>query len=154
MEEKYLIEITNRQRIEDTVEEFTLTTKGAYVLRDGKRYIVYREFEQENQTEQTSTLKVDATGDHEIVSLIRNTPQHGRTNLVLEQGKRHLCQYGTAFGCLTLGVFTSRIDDQLTDTGGTIEMEYTLDVNTNLSSINAITIKIKEAGDDQPIAEA
>lgn len=143
MEEKYLIQIINRQKIDGETEELTLTTKGSYVTKDGKRYLLYKEFDQEGKPGQTSTLKIDDSSGSKVVSLIRNDPNNGRTNLVLEQGKRHLCQYGTTFGCLTLGVFTSKIEDALTDDGGTLEMEYTLDVNTNLSSINSIAITIK-----------
>lgn len=153
MEENYLIHITNRQKIDNQSEEITLTTKGTYVMRDGKRYIMYREFDQDAQKGQTSTLKIDYTCEPTVVSLIRHDPRNGRTNLVLEQGKRHLCQYGTPYGSLTLGVFTSKIDDCLDDNGGKIEMEYTLDVNTNLSSINAITITVKETGNSDGIAE-
>lgn len=152
MEENYLIHIKNRQQIDGESEEITLTTKGSYVMRDGKRYIVYREFDQDDQKGQTSTLKIDYTCNPTVVSLIRHDPQTGKTNLVLEEGRRHLCQYGTPFGCLSLGVFTSRIDDSLTDNGGSISMEYTLDVNTNLSSVNAITITVKETGDPDGIA--
>ena len=144
MKENYLIEITNRKKIDDEIEELTLTTKGSYVTKDGKRYLMYKEFDPEGaQEQQTSTLKIDDSGDNKVVSLIRNDPNRGRTNLMLEQGKRHLCQYGTTFGCLTLGVFTSKIEDHLTDDGGSLLMEYTLDINTNLSSINSIAISIR-----------
>jgi uncharacterized beta-barrel protein YwiB (DUF1934 family) len=144
MEEKYLIHITNQQRVDRQKDEITLTTKGTYVMRDGKRYIMYREFDQHDEKGQSSTLKIDYNSGAPVVSLIRHDPRSGRSNLVLEEGKRHLCQYGTPYGSLTLGVFTSKIDDCLNDHGGKLELEYTLDVNSNLSSINAITITIKE----------
>jgi uncharacterized beta-barrel protein YwiB (DUF1934 family) len=144
MEEKYLIYITNQQRVDRQKDEITLTTKGTYVMRDGKRYIMYREFDQHDEKGQSSTLKIDYNSGAPVVSLIRHDPRSGRSNLVLEEGKRHLCQYGTPYGSLTLGVFTSKIDDRLDDHGGKLELEYTLDVNSNLSSINAITITIKE----------
>lgn len=152
MEENYLIEITNKQQIDDQVEEISLTTKGSYLEKNGKRYIVYREFDQEGKKGQTSTLKIDNTGENKIVSLIRHGANNTKTNLILEQGKRHLCQYGTPYGSITLGVFTSCIKDTLQDHGGTIEVEYTLDVNTNLSSVNAIKIQVKESGASDGIA--
>ena len=153
MEQNYLINITNKQRIENQTEEITLTTKGSYTMRNGKRYIQYREYDQEAKNGQTSTLKIDGTGETKIVSLIRHS-NGSETNLILEQGKRHLCQYGTPYGNMTLGVFTSRIDDSLTDDGGKIEVEYTLDVNTNLSSVNAITITVKESGSSAELIES
>ena len=143
MEPKYLIEIVNRQKIDGKTEEITLTTKGSYVEKNGKRYIIYREYDQETQEGQTTTLKIDPTGERKTVSLIRRGDNNHSTNLLLEQGRRHLCQYGTPFGSITLGVFTSKISDRLNENGGRLSVEYTLDVNTNLSSTNAITIYVK-----------
>ena len=95
---------------------------------------------QHNQVSQTSTLKIAEN----IVSLIRHNSDHYNTNLVLENGKRHLCQYGTPYGDITLGVFTTKLEDSLTDTGGDLMIEYLLDINTSLSSVNSITISVKE----------
>lgn len=152
MEQKYLISIVNKQKIDNNVEEITLTTEGTYAIKDGKRYIMYREFDQDNnQKGPSSTLKIDDTGADKVVSLIRHDPRSGKTNLVLQEGKRHLCQYGTTFGCLTLGVYTSRITDNLTEDGGSLSLEYTLDINTNLSSYNAITVTVKKIDDRNDI---
>lgn len=140
MQENYLISIVNRQCVEGQVEETALTTTGSYTERNGKHYIVYREYDQHNQVSQTSTLKIDKN----CVSLIRNNADSYHTNLILENGKRHLCQYGTPYGDITLGVFTTKLVDSLTDRGGDLTIEYLLDVNTSLSSVNQITISVRE----------
>ena len=140
MENNYLISITNKQCIEGKIEEISLTTTGSYTEKNGKRYIVYREYDQHNQVSQTSTLKIAEN----TVSLIRHNSDRYDTNLVLENGKRHLCQYGTPSGDLTLGVFTTKLEDSLTDTGGDLMVEYLLDINTSLSSVNSIIISVKE----------
>ena len=136
MENNYLISITNKQCIEGKIEEISLTTTGSYTEKNGKRYIVYREYDQHNQVSQTSTLKIAEN----TVSLIRHNSDRYDTNLVLENGKRHLCQYGTPYGDITLGVFTTKLEDSLTDTGGDLMVEYLLDINTSLSSVNSIII--------------
>lgn len=141
MQENYIISIVNRQCVEGQVEETALMTTGAYTTRNGKRYIVYREYDQNNQVSQTSTLKIEK----DSVSLIRNNSDSYHTNLILENGKRHLCQYGTPYGDITLGVFTSKLEDSLSDHGGDLTIEYLLDVNTNLSSVNQITISVRES---------
>lgn len=69
----------------------------------------------------------------------------GSTRLVLENGKRHLCQYDTGYGNMMIGIFTSQLHSNLTDEGGKLEVRYTLDINSNLSSSNEILITIKEA---------
>lgn len=141
MEEKHLIHICNKQTIHGETEEICLTTIGTYTKKGGNRYIIYQEYDQETgQPSQSSTLKIMP---NDSVTLIRN--QIYRTNLVLEEGKRHLCQYGTQFGNIMLGVFTKSVNIALDDRGGSLEAKYTLDVDTNLASENEILITVKEA---------
>ena len=114
---------------------------GTYAEKGGNRYIIYQEYDQETgQPMQTSTLKI--TPNHAI-TLMRNNAN--RTNLILEEGKRHLCQYGTQFGSMMLGVFTKLVKIDLNDQGGSLQANYTLDLDTNLASENEIIITVKEA---------
>ena len=78
------------------------------------------------------------------VTLIRNGQQ--RSRLILEKGKRHLCHYDTGFGTMMVGVFADRIKSDLDDSGGSLEVSYSLDINSGLKSLNEIFINIKEAG--------
>ena len=131
MEENHLITICNRQTINGETEEICLTTMGTYA----------EEYDQETgQPTQTSTLKI--TPNHAITLMRNNT---NRTNLILEEGKRHLCQYGTQFGSMMLGVFTKLVKIDLNDQGGSLQANYTLDLDTNLASENEIIITVKEA---------
>jgi uncharacterized beta-barrel protein YwiB (DUF1934 family) len=141
MQENYLISIKGRQRVDDETGEVELTTFGTYVRRGESRYIVYKEYTSENKNKtRTSILKVDG-GDK--VTLMRGGEDN--TRLILERGKRHLCQYDTEFGNMMIGVFTSRVQSELDDLGGKLEVSYTLDINSSLSSQNEIFITIKEA---------
>ena len=47
---------------------------------------------------------------------------------------------------MTVGVFTESLHSKLTDEGGSVDISYTLDVNSNLSSFNELHITVKEAG--------
>ncbi|MCI1966238.1 MAG: DUF1934 domain-containing protein [Oscillospiraceae bacterium] len=141
MQENYLISIKGRQRVDDETGEVELTTFGSYVRRGDSRYIVYKEYTSEDKSKtRTSILKVDG-GDK--VTLMRGGED--QTRLILERGKRHLCQYDTEFGNMMIGVFTSRVQSELNDLGGKLEVSYTLDINSSLSSQNEIFITIKEA---------
>ncbi len=148
MNENCLLTITNRQVMDDDTDEINLTVRGISCTKAGKRYIIYREEDPQTHNEQTTTLKIEHTEGSDTVTLIRHDALHGHnTNLILEKGKRHQCQYGTEFGYVTLGVFTSSLTDTVTDAGGSIRISYTLDVNTNLSIINEITITVKPLDD-------
>ncbi|WP_228725134.1 DUF1934 domain-containing protein [Caproicibacter fermentans] len=136
-----MISIKGRQRVDDETGEVELTTFGSYVRRGDSRYIVYKEYTSEDKnTTRTSILKVDGGNK---VTLMRGGEDS--TRLILERGKRHLCQYDTEFGNMMIGVFTSRVQSELNDLGGKLEVSYTLDINSSLSSQNEIFITIKEA---------
>ncbi|WP_101697136.1 DUF1934 domain-containing protein [Clostridium minihomine] len=141
MRENYLINIVGRQRIDEEVGEVTLTTLGSYVTKGNTRYIVYKEYDPDrNNAATTSVLKVDGT---HTVTLMRGGGDN--TRLILEKGKRHQCQYNTGMGALMVGVFTNDVHSRLHDKGGELEVNYTLDINADLSSINEIFITVKEA---------
>ena len=140
MRENYWSNIVGRQKIDDDVGEVTLTTLGSYVTKGDTRFIVYKEYDPDrNNAATTSVLKVDGGN---TVTLMRGG---GNTRLILEKGKRHQCQYDTGFGALLVGVFTSEVDSRLHDKGGELAVNYTLDINADLSSINEILITVKEA---------
>ena len=132
MQENYLISILGRQQVDGET--------CSYVKKGKNRYITYKEYDsEENGKPVTSVLKVEG---NDKVTLMRGA---GSTRLVLENGKRHLCQYDTGYGNMMIGIFTSQLHSSLTDEGGKLEVRYTLDINSNLSSSNEILITIKEA---------
>lgn len=139
MLENYLISIKGRQKLDDETGEVEVTTLGSYVKKGDSRYIVYKEYNDQNAP-QTSVLKVDGESK---VTLMRGGA--GSTRLILENGKRHVCPYDTGYGCMMIGVFTSKVKSELDDLGGMLEVNYTLDINSNLSSLNEILITVKEA---------
>ena len=140
MQENYLISIKGRQKIDDENGEIELTTLGNYMKKGNSRYIVYKEYTSDDQNRtRTSVLKVDGSK----VTLMRGGEDC--TRLILESGKRHLCQYDTGYGNMMIGVFTSSVQSDLDDMGGNLEVSYTLDINSNLSSTNEIHITVKEA---------
>ena len=60
MEENYLISILGRQVVNGEPEEIEVTTFGQYSEKNGKRYIMYREYEDSvpSSKARTSILKV------------------------------------------------------------------------------------------------
>lgn len=141
MRENYLISIKGRQKVDGEVGEVELTTLGSYVKRGASRYIVYKEYtSDDNSSSRTSILKIDGSSR---LTLMRKGGDN--TRLILENGKRHLCQYDTGYGNMMIGIFTSRLDSELGDAGGSLQVSYTLDINSNLSSLNELSITVKEA---------
>jgi len=137
MKEDYSITIKGRQDYGgDRPEEMCLSVAGSYREKDGVRFIVYKEYDDDDPTAyRTAMLKVEP----DMVTMSRSG---SATRLILERGRRHLCLYETEFGSLMLGIFTSQLDVDLDNKGGTLEIQYTLDVDSSLSSLNRLHIEV------------
>lgn len=116
-----------------------LVTAGKYYARCGNYYISYKESEATGLEGVTTTLKVDGQSS---VTLIRNGS--ARSRMILEKGRRHLCQYDTGYGPLMVGVSGTRIRSTLGDLGGELDFYYTLDVNSSLLSENQVSVQVRE----------
>ena len=138
MLENYLISITGRQEIDGEQGEINLTTYGSYTLKGHKKFIVYKEYPEDNAPPITAVLKVDK----DLVTLMHTSDT---TRLILEKGQRHLCQYDTGVGSLMVGIFTQELESSLPEPGGELKLHYTMDINSVLSSKNEISVTVKEA---------
>ncbi len=85
---------------------------------------------------------ITAEGDR-LVSIVRTGTAN--SNLMIETGKKHFCLYGTPFGDITVGIFTHKIKNELTDEGGQLYLKYTIDVNSAYMSDNEIYLDVKKA---------
>ena len=74
------------------------------------------------------------------VSIVRRGSAN--SNLMIETGKKHYCLYGTPFGDMTLGIYTNKMEDNLSPQGGRLYLRYTLDVNASFLSDNEIYLEV------------
>ena len=140
MEENYLISIVGAQMVENQQDEVVLTTSWSFREKNGKKYIIYHKYSERNPNiKTTSTLKID--GENKI-TLTKNGEKS--STLILEKGVRHYCSYDLGLGNMMLGVYTNNITCDLNKNGGTIQADYSLDINSTLISKNKILIKVKE----------
>lgn len=121
---------------EDIVE---LTTIGDLRFSKGKYYLTYNESEVTGMEGTTTSLEID--GQNQV---IMNRRGKNKSQLIIEKGKRHLCQYGTEYGTMLLGVTTDSIKSTLSNKGGELSFKYSLDVNAALASTNEVYIDVKE----------
>ncbi len=138
MSDNYLISVLGTQDIQGEKDSIELKTTGNYYEEDSKRYIKYKEYDEENPEICTlNTIIID--GD--TVSVIKTIP--GESRLILQKGVRHQCHYSTMFGDLMVGVFTDTIKNNLNQNGGELYVRYSLDFNAGLVSKNEINIKVE-----------
>ena len=143
LKDDYDINIIGRQDYADFPEgsgEITLNTTGSYTHRGGARFIAYKEYDEENpKASYTSVLKVEPGK----VTMMRSG---SATRLILEQGKRHLCLYDTGYGTFLLSICTDTIENAITPDGGSLNIEYSLEVDNAQVSDNIFYIEVKAAG--------
>ena len=141
MEEKYLLSVCGKQYVNGSSDKVELQTNAAYVMKNGSRYITYKEYDPQNpEHHYRTTVKVDKNN---VVTVIKGGEMSH--NLILEKGERHRCEYRTPYGNMTLGIYTEEVIIDLNDDGGELSVRYSIDIENELASTNELTLKIKEA---------
>lgn len=139
MTDEYLITVVTSQTIEDDdTDSAELVTTGSYIMKNGKRYIMYKEYNDDTPPKSHTTL-VKISDDNNVTISRRGAIY---SDLVLEKGCRHQCHYETPMGTLIMGIYTEKIKNNLTDNGGEIFMEYCIDFNSDFVSKNTCSIKV------------
>lgn len=117
-----------------------LVTEGKYYKKGDTYFITYKESEVTGMEGTTTTLKVTDG----VVTLMR----FGAVNsqLIFQQGQKHVCHYDTAYGAFTIGVFASEVNINVDDSGGEISVDYQLEIDNNKSGYNDFHMLIREAG--------
>lgn len=138
LKEDFWISIVGKQKYDDDVGEIKIDTVGSYTTKNGARFIAYQEYDEDNPNiSHTAVLKIE---DNKMVTMSKAGTH---TRLILEKGRRHTCLYETGYGHLHMGVFTSELKNELTDKGGKLKVNYTLDIDSTLSSRNELCIEVK-----------
>lgn len=140
MEKEVIISIRGMQKYEGALPDvIELVTEGRLV-RDGESYTLsYQESELTGLEGTLTTIQVD----REQVTLMRV----GEFNfqLVFQEGRRHFSMYNTPYGAMTIGVNTRHLLAQLTDQGGDIEVDYSVEVDHALAGRNVFRISVRES---------
>lgn len=121
---------------QDVVEMFTT---GTYYKKNGDYYISYKESGATGFEGSRTTLRVE---QEDRVTMQRSGP--ARSQLIIERGVRHQCHYDTGMGDMMIGVLGGSIRSTLGDCGGNLHFNYSLDINSLLTSENELYIHVKE----------
>lgn len=131
--------IKGTQEVEGNTDVMEFLSMGRYDVLEDRIILEYDEGISFGVSGVTTTLTLRKDG---IVTLDRNGGKYG--SLVVEEGKRHLCQYKTEYGDIMIGIFGESLVNNLTPDGGKMSLEYSIDVNAGLLSKNKVEISIRE----------
>lgn len=146
MKKDAIISIHGRQELDDPETDIiTLVTSGRYYRRGGSYYVTYDETDLTGMTGTKTTLKVSPSS----VTVLRTGLYPSQ--LVFEEGKRHMSLYDTDFGQLTVAVRTERIESTLGDDGGSLRVRYAVEIDHAHAGINSLHIDVRAEPGQSPL---
>ena len=149
MNENYIISIIGTQTVNDNDETIELVTSASINEKNGKIYIKYKEYDLDNGSSYVSnTIKIEGSSK---ITLIKKSPSGTCNQLVLESGVRHQCLYSTPIGSMTIGIYTDLISFDINENGGTIEIDYTIDFNSDVQSDNHMMMILRKKGEKENV---
>lgn len=133
-----LISIVGKQEVKGERDRSELLTDGTMTVTPKGVQLFYRESAATGMEGTDTTLTLQP----EKVTLSRTGTHAGM--LVLEHRRRHLCNYGTPYGDLMLGVFTEKMEQEMTENGGSVRVAYnTLDVGGSMLSRQELSVTVR-----------
>lgn len=67
------------------------------------------------------------------------------SQMVFEQGRRHLSMYNTPYGALSVGVNTREMEAHMGAEGGEIRIAYDVEIDHAVTGMNTFEIHVREA---------
>ena len=137
MKKDVLVSFTSYNAYEDAdIDKVIFETKGSFYKKDGKFYLKYEE--QLNDVKVSNTLKIE----DKKVTIMRFGEVN--TQIIVEQGKKHLNYYETGEGTFLMGIYGDHVDIDISETKGQIVLKYGVEFNNVLTTKNTIEVKFEE----------
>lgn len=140
MEKAVIISIKGTQKYENApTDTMELVTQG-WLSRDAAGYILsYQESEVTGLEGTLTTFQIEP----ERVTLLR--VGEFNSQMVFEEGRRHLSMYETPYGAMAVGVNTRHLLAELDENGGDIEIDYAIEIDHTVAGRNIFQINVKNA---------
>ena len=147
MEKEVIISIKGMQDFEQTGKDsIELVTRGNLGRRSGVLTLSYEESELTGLEGTLTTIQVEP----ERVTMMRTGQVN--TQMVFQEGRRHLSMYNTPYGAMAVGVNTRHLYAELDENGGDLEIEYAIEIDHAIVGRNIFQINVKQA-DSCPIKQ-
>lgn len=71
------------------------------------------------------------------------------SQMVFEEGRRHLSMYDTPYGALSVGIHTRKMRSTLDDNGGEVEVHYAIEIEHGAVGQSVFHINVRQAAAPQ-----
>ena len=142
MENNVIISIQGKQSFEDQEPEVIELVTERRLSPDGEDgyTLSYQESELTGLEGTLTTFQIEP----ERVTLLRVGEVNSQ--MVFEEGRRHLSMYNTPYGALAVGINTKKMRTQLSPVGGSIEINYALEIDHSVAGENLFHIRVRQKG--------
>ena len=141
MEKDVIISIKGIQHFEneapDTVE---LVTHGRLEQEGNSYTLSYQESQLTGLEGTLTTFQIEP----ERITLMRVGEYNSQ--MVFQEGRRHMSLYSTPYGAMTIGVNTRHLLADLDERGGAIEIDFAIEIDHSVAGRNTFQINVKESG--------
>lgn len=138
--DKVLLKITGSQRIDNQKDKLELTTIGTFEEDENTYAINYKEEQEPPQSPIDVCVKISK--DEKSVVMTRTGAND--SCLVIEKSRRNLCNYGTPYGDILMGISGHTVDVEYNGKEGKFLFAYDIDINGALASKNEVVITAKK----------
>ncbi len=133
-----IISIKGRQVNESGPDEIELVTEGRlYRNERGGITVSYEETELTGLEGTTTLLHLDGGQ----ITLLREGTVNSQ--MIFEEGRRHLSMYETPYGVMAVGINTRRVKNTLNESGGHLEIDYAIEVDHQMVARNFLSMQVR-----------
>lgn len=135
-----IIDIKSTQDVDGEINGIEFSTEGRYGINGGEYFISYAEGELFDTGDEVNT-KIFIKADNSVILQRTGTL---KSRILIEKDKRNSSLYALPYGQMTIGVFGEKLEFNLDENGGSINLVYTIDQELSLLSRNTVNITIRE----------
>jgi len=139
MRDNVIISIKGKQVNENGPDEMELVTAGK-LMRNAAGGLTVSYQESELTGLEGTTTKLHINGP--MVTLLREGTVNSQ--MVFEEGRRHLSMYETPYGAMSVGINTRRVKSTLDENGGDVEIDYAIEIDNLMVGHNFFTMHVRQ----------
>jgi len=127
--------LAHREEVSED-EKMTMLVSGEMELTDERAVIRY----EESLDESVPPQKVEVVIENESVTMTRGGVY--ATQMVFRMGSRYEGLYQTPYGEMELAVYSTLVNYDIGDDGGTLELSYQLDLNGKFAAVHDMELHL------------
>ncbi len=141
MTKKALITIIGCQKYNGDSEKDKIEMKTVGTIEEDDNGYTIRYNEEFAPNKSPIKTRLNIAKDESKVEMIKSGPYS--SCLIIEKSKRHLCNYGTEYGDMLMGIFGRSVENDYNEDEGSFRFSYDIDINGAITSQNEVTINYR-----------